>query len=185
MEISPLELYRQAVNKQRIMIVGDNRKTTGRIIAHVLKHHQRKFDYVADQQDHVTISEAPVFIYESPGTEAQGFHHHILVLTPNAPSASTLCDLTPKSGIIVYPEWDTITKGVAAKERADVLTIAYKPYKHEKKGAELALVSSTNERFPIKFSDAATLEAAAAAKEVLKKIGISSSQFYKAIQSFE
>ena len=50
MEINPQALYQQAVDKQRIMIVGGNKKTIGSMIHHVLKYHKRKVDYVADKQ---------------------------------------------------------------------------------------------------------------------------------------
>ena len=167
------------------MIVGDNRKATGEIMLHVLKQHQRKADYVTDRQRTVTLTDAPILILESQENPPTDFQHHVLVITSQVQSLTALCDLTPKSGIIVYPEWDSAIKTIAAKERSDVQALGYKPYKHEKNGSSVTLLSSTDERVPVKFSSVTQLEAAAAAKEVLKKIGITSRQFYQAISSFE
>lgn len=189
MENTPSYVYRQSVDQQRVVVVGTNRSLIAEIVRHVLQFHHRPVDYIGEQPGKTQISaRAPVAVIAADHDALLEYHHHILVIS--SPYAAptplvALCNHTPKSGIIVYPETDGAIKSIATAERPDVQVISYKPYQHEKTGGGIALVSSTNEKFPVKFSSSNHLAAAAAAKEVLKKIGISSGQFYKAIQSFE
>lgn len=189
MESTPSFVYRQLIDKQRVVVVGANRSLIAEMLQHVLQFHRHPVDYVGDQPDHNRITaHAPVAIIQAEHDLLLDYHHHILVISSPYSSATpllTLCNATPKSGIIVYPETDGSIKTVAAAERADVQVISYKTYQHEKTATGVILISSTNEKFPVKFFSLAHLSAAAAAKEVLKKIGISSGQFYKAIQSLE
>ncbi len=190
MEVTPQTIYQQAIDKQRVVIMGSNKSVIGAMVSHVLKYHHRKFDYVADKQlnDGYKVSEAPVIIIESEDENVLRYHHHIGVLSSENSTEQAViesfCNATPKSGILIYPESNSALKSIGSKERTDVMAIGYKPYPHEQNGAGIQLISSTKEKVPVKISGSKNLEALSAAKEILKKIGITSGQFYKAISSF-
>ncbi|MCX8491107.1 MAG: hypothetical protein ORN54_08570 [Cyclobacteriaceae bacterium] len=132
---------------------------------------------------------APVTIVESPiFDEILSYKHHVVLVSPDETELSKLGELfdaTPKSGMIVYPEKEAAIKVLATKERADVQTLSYKTIPHEVKDGKIFLVSSTNEKFPVKLSATMDLLLLAAAKELVLKIGISSSQFYKTASTLE
>lgn len=189
MEVTPQAIYQQTLDKQRVVIIGSSKSVIGKFIQHVLKFHHRKFDYIIDKQisEPLTKSEAPVVFIEASEQHVTGFHHHMIVFSAvdlNVNQLTAICDATPKSGIIFYPETNSTIKSVAGKERTDTLSIPYKEYAHEKSGNSISLISSKKVKVPVTFSDAQHLEAASAAKEVLKKVGITSDQFYQAISSF-
>ena len=186
MEITPKSLYVQAVDKQRIAIIGSKRKLIGEIILHVLKHHNRKADYATDTKSDINPTSAPMIIYETERPDLEQFQHHIVILSSGAVNhTEAICNNTPKSGVIIFPDDDSALKTIATKERVDVSSISYKPYKHERIGNQFVLISSEGKKFPVRFNSDEELEAAGAAKELLKKIGITSAQFYQAIQTFE
>jgi hypothetical protein len=65
-----------------------------------------------------------------------------------------------------------------------VQAIAYSAYKHELKDGATILITSTNEKFPIALSTEMELKCIGATRELLKKIGISSGQFYRGRKYF-
>ncbi len=182
MEISVESLYQQSIDQQRILLVGDQRKKLAQFITHMLSFNKKAFNFFSEGK--LTEQQgAPVLIIESD-TQLTGFQHHVLLLTAAGDNQltefSSLADATPKSGILLYPESDPKLKAIGAKERADVQLIPYKIIPHEVKNQVTTLVTSTNEKFPLQIGGEENLLLLAAAKELLKKIGISSSQFYKA-----
>lgn len=185
MELTPQAIYEQSIDKQRIVITGSERSILTKIITSILKIYQRKFDHFADGQL-TLMPNAPIIIIESLITPAiLGYKHHVAILT-NANENQLLdltkfADATPKSGIIFYPEEDSKLKSIGSKERSDVQTNPYKIISHEVKDGKTILISSSNEKFPIQLSGKQTLLMVSVAKDLLKKIGISSGQFYRAI----
>ena len=73
---------------------------------------------------------------------------------------------------------------VGNKQRADVTNVPYKAHSHVVENGQEFLTNGT-ERIPIKIFGNHNLQNINGAKELLKKIGISTEQFYKAIQTFE
>jgi hypothetical protein len=192
MSIEPSAIYNQSVDKQRIAIFGKNQERIFEMVSFVLNHNHKAFDYVADDQSH--FSPAPLLIWKAGEANAQtmNFHHHILVLSAVSPShmeeihwMEKLADITPKGGQIFYDATDSQAKRIGSKERTDVTSTAFDQFKSETKGNETFLVSSTNEKFSIAFSSPDDLKSASAARELLKKIGISSGQFYRSISAFK
>jgi UDP-N-acetylmuramate: L-alanyl-gamma-D-glutamyl-meso-diaminopimelate ligase len=79
-------------------------------------------------------------------------------------------DGTPKGGILIYWEQDKIASVISEKQRADVLIIPYKAHAKDK--------------LPPTFADKKSLQNVSAAYEALKKVGVTSEQFYTAIASY-
>lgn len=185
MEVSSAALYQQNIDKQRIVITGQDSKLLTRLITEVLSLNKRKFNHFADGKL-TTQPGATVLIIESQ-TNLLDFQHHVAVLTQadanSIDSLTQLADHTPKAGTLIYTETVPSIKAIGSKERADVQSISYKILAHKVKDGKTFLISSTNEEFPIQLSGEKNLLILAAAKELLKKIGISSGQFYKAVSS--
>jgi UDP-N-acetylmuramate: L-alanyl-gamma-D-glutamyl-meso-diaminopimelate ligase len=186
MALSPQEVYQQNIDKQRIVVSGSGNTILTKLIVEVLKLNNRKFNLIVDGEV-ATQSDSPVtIITDNRSSSLIDYKHHIAILTGNSSNESTnaiqlLADATPKSGIILYPESNSTLKGIGSKERADIQSIPYKTIGNEITNGQITLVSSTKEKFGIHLSGNETLELLGAAKEVLKKIGISSGQFYRAV----
>jgi len=187
--LTPAQIYQQCIDKQRVVITGNGKGFILNLIVHVLNQYNRKFDYVNEEGEPVITKESPTIIIQS-STQLLDYKHHIGILS-DIPSTQDLtpyeifADATPKGGTLIYQESDSRVKEVGAKERADIQTIPYKKYQHEVKNGITLLISSTNEKIPVKFSTDLHLQYVSASKEILKKLGITSSQFYKAIGSFQ
>jgi UDP-N-acetylmuramate: L-alanyl-gamma-D-glutamyl-meso-diaminopimelate ligase len=184
MELTPQIIYERNIDKQRIVITGSERSKLASMIIQILQTYQRKFDHYADGKVS-SVQGGPLVIIESPAsTGILGYRHHVGILTSNGKDElnqlTKFADATPKSGILFYPEMDNELKTIGGKERTDVLAIPYKMIPHELKDGKTILVSSTNEKFPTQITGSKNLLLLAAAKELLKKIGITSGQFYRA-----
>lgn len=190
MTLTPNLIYQQNIDKQRIVLTGSGRTLIGKIVRHVLTFHNRKFDYVADNQSSPILSPslAPVLLIETADPSLE-FHHHVVVLSqPDIADLTryeALAKATPKGGTLIYAETNATVKAIGTKEIIDVQTIPFGTYAHEVKNGITYLITSTNEKFPLKVGGSQHLECLRAARELLKKIGISSGQFYKAVSTFE
>jgi len=189
MQSSPSHTYGQSVDKQRILIVGKSKTRITEMILFVLRDYNRKFDYTTPAGE--SFSDAPIVIIEADGISPGlvTYQPHILILS-NIPSDgndmySQLADSVSKCGVIIYDETDSKVKEIASKERLDISTIPYSVYKHESQAGNTILITSTKEKITIQLTSAEDLKNISAAKELLKKIGISSSQFYRTIASFQ
>lgn len=182
------KIYQQSLDKQRVVITGSLSSLIGSLVRHVLTFNKRKFDWHGPTSVNGTNAQAPVLLIEAQEQLAE-YHHHILILS-EVPSSrlaelETIANATPKGGIIIYPETDKTLKPIASRERADVQVLPYTTYKHEVKNGETILITSTNEKFPIALKSEQELQCIGAARELLKKIGISSGQFYRAVSTFK
>jgi hypothetical protein len=188
MELTPAAFYPQNIDQQRILVTGNQRSRIVKFITGMLEANHRPYNHFADGKL-AQMAAAPVTIIESTVShEALFYKHHVVLVSPveiELAKLEELLDATPKSGMIIYPEKEPTIKVLAAKERTDVQTLSYKTIPHEVKDGKIFLVSSTNEKFPIKISAATDLVLLAAAKELVRKIGVSSSQFYKAASTLE
>lgn len=210
----PEFIYNQSLDKQRIVIGGSHGKTTiTAIVIHVLSFHKRKFDYVIgaaqDGLDNtVKLSDAPIIIIEgdeypcSPldlTAKFLKYQHHMAVLSGIAwdhanvfptkeqytKQFELLADSTPKGGTLVYNSEDPYTETIGKIERADVQAIPYKTHDHIVENGIVYLTGGEGARTPIQIFGKHNLQNISAAKELLKKIGITSSQFYQALPSFK
>lgn len=209
----PEFVYEQSRDKQRVVIAGSHGKTTiTAIIIHVLNYFNRKFDYVIGAKVgnlplSVRLSDAPIIIIEGdeylsssidPTPKFLRYRHHIGLISGVAwdhanvfPTEESYVeqfdrfgDQTPKGGILIYCENDPLAMMIGKKERTDVQSISYKPHPHSTDKGKFFLTSG-KDHFPIKLFGIHNLQNINGAKEVLKKIGITSDQFYEAIGHFE
>jgi UDP-N-acetylmuramate: L-alanyl-gamma-D-glutamyl-meso-diaminopimelate ligase len=209
----PEFIYDHSIDKQRIVIAGSHGKTTiTGIVVHVLNYFKRSFDYVIGAKikgidNNVKLSDAPVIIIEgdeylcSPLDRTPKFlryQHHIGVISGVAWDHANVfpteeeylkqfdlfADQTPKSGILIFCETDTMVGIVGNKQRADVVSVGYKAHTHAIENGKEFLING-KDRIPVQIFGAHNLQNISAAKELLKRIGISSEQFYQAISSFE
>jgi UDP-N-acetylmuramate: L-alanyl-gamma-D-glutamyl-meso-diaminopimelate ligase len=182
MEITPQALYQKNLDKQRIVIAGEERHRLVDIIAAILLQYNRKVDFFSDGK--LTEQAGSPTIIIGANENLIGYHHHMCVFTPTCTLSmaeiTQFADATPKGGTLIYPEENPQLKSLVEKERADVQVIPYKIITHQSKDGSISLVTSTNEKFPIKLKGNQNLVLLSLAKELLKKIGISSGQFYKA-----
>lgn len=183
------ELYNQSLDKQRIIVVGEGGALITSLIIHVLNFYKRKFDYSLPGQEPVLNPNHAVIIIHGID-QLTDYKHHIAILSTigsnqNSKDFEALADATPKGGTLLYPESDSTLKQISSRDRADVQSIAYGRYKYETKDGKTILISSTDEKFPISFSGDQNMEYLSAAKELLKKIGISSGKFYKAVAVYQ
>lgn len=128
----PEFIYKQSINKQRIVIGGSHGKTTvTSIIIHVLHHLGKKFDYILGAvpkglSSSVRLSDdAPIIVIEGdeyptspldPTPKFMHYHHHIATITgiawdhynvyPNydgyVAKFKAFVESTPKAGAIIY-----------------------------------------------------------------------------------
>lgn len=188
--MTPSAIYQQSIDKQRVAIFGRSQEKIFNFVIDALQKNKKLFDYVADGQD--KLSDSPLLIWKADEANAHTmeFHHHILVLSGVSVThmeeihwMEKLADATPKAGMILYDATDPQAKRIGNKERTDVVSVPYDVFKHHSNNGQMILISSTDERFPVSFSSVEDLKAASAARELLKKLGISSSQFYHSISS--
>lgn len=182
------QIYQQSIDKQRIVIVGEGRDLISSLIVFVLGEYQRKFDFVQAGKPASLHADAPVLLIEAD-SQLLDYKHHIVILSGPASAADLasfekLADATLKGGTIIYPELDSPLKKIGSRERTDVQAVPYSRYSSEVKDGKTLLVTSTGEKFPIAISGDAQLQYVSAARELLKKIGISSSQFYRAMSTY-
>ncbi len=209
----PEYIYEQSRDKQRVVVAGSHGKTTTTaLITHVLNYHKRKFDYVIGARvegltNTVKLSDAPVIIIEGdeylssaldPTPKFLRYQHHIGIITGIAWDHANVFpteedyvkqfdlfgDQTPKGGMLIYCEQDSMSMMIGKKERHDVFTIAYKTHPHAEENHQCYLTNG-KERYPIKIFGTHNLQNISAAKEALKKIGITADMFFEAVSSFE
>lgn len=183
------EIYQQSIDKQRIIVIGGGSGLIASLIVHTLRLHNRRFDYVNGGKAESLQKDSPIIINVNEIQPVE-YKHHILVFGNNASDSELalferLANATPKSGTIIYPKANSILTKICKQERMDVQAIPYEVYNHEVADGKTLLITSTSERFPIQLHGNQELQCVSAAKEVLKKIGISSGQFYKAISHYK
>jgi len=156
----------------------------------------------------VKLSDAPLIIIEGdeylsspldPTPKFLRYHHHIGLISGIAwdhanvfPSEEEyvkqfdrFADQTPKGGVLIDFETDSKALIIGKKERADVVELSYKSHPHASDNNGQFFLTSNKERIPIKIFGSHNFQNLSGAKEVLKKVGITSEQFFEAIGSFE
>lgn len=210
----PEYIYEQSKNKQRIVIAGSHGKTTiTAIIIHVLTHCKRNFDYVIGArvrgiENTVKLTnDAPIIVIEGdeylasaldPTPKFLRYQHHIGLISgiswdhanvfpteeEYVKQFDLFADQTPKGGILVYCEQDPMALMIGKKERADVTEVAYKSHPHTADNDGHFYLTEHKEKHPINLFGSHNYQNISGAKEVLKKIGITSKQFFEAMATF-
>lgn len=210
----PEYIYEHSKNKQRIVIAGSHGKTTiTAIVIHVLHYFKHKFDYVLGAkvkgiENTVKLSDAPIIVIEGdeylssaldPTPKFIRYQHHIGLISgiawdhynvfPNeeeyVKQFDLFADATPKGGILIYCEQDSMALMIGKKERVDTLELSYKNHPHTSDNNGQFFLTNGKERYPIKIFGSHNFQNISGAKEILKKIGITPEQFLEAITSFE
>jgi UDP-N-acetylmuramate: L-alanyl-gamma-D-glutamyl-meso-diaminopimelate ligase len=210
----PEYIYERSRDKQRIVIAGSHGKTTiTAMIIHVLATYNRKFDYVIGArvrgiEETVKLSDAPVIIIEGdeylssaldPTPKFLRYYHHIGLISGISWDHANVfpteeeyvrqfdlfADQTPKGGILIYCEQDSMTLMIGKKERNDVTAISYKSHPYSSDDQGHFFLNYNKEKYPVKIFGSHNFQNINGAREVLKKIGITNEQFYKAIATFE
>ena len=205
--MSTEEVFRKIEDKQRIVIAGS--EGTGlfsAIIRHLLQLNRRSFDYFEKGEYSGQPGAALAIIVANetinranPVPDFRKFHHHIGVICNirhkienGFPTEDEyirqydlFADATPKGGILAYCEQDPIAAVLCNKERPDISYLPFKAHPHVTDGGKQYLLSSNKERLPFNIQTNHNLQYVGGAKEVLKRIGITSDQFYQGIVSFQ
>lgn len=209
----PEFIREESRNKHRVVITGSHGKTMiTRIVLHALNYHGRSFDYVLSRPvkghaNSVKLTDAPVIIIEGADGLASAldptsiflkYQHHIGVISgiewfssPEYPSKEayvkqfTLLEKsTPKGGVLIYFDLEPVINAITKDSQPDVLYVPYKTHPSLLDGGAEFLLESSNERHPVKLSGKANMQNFAAAKETVKRLGITPSMFYEAIKDF-
>ena len=85
----------------------------------------------------------------------------------------------------MYFELDPVLATLSNKDLPDVLLVPYKTHTSTNESGQELLLTSDKERVQLKITGKYNLQNISAAKEALKRIGITSDMFYQAIPSFE
>lgn len=207
----PEFIYRQAIDKQRIVVAGSRgRAGLTAMVLFALHYFKRPFDYVINRPlkwlpETVRLTDAPLIIIEgdeSPGPVDQtaGFlhyQHHIgLICSINWDHTSpfkseedyvkqfdAFGDRTPKGGLLFYCENNTLATVVGAKQRPDVLSIPYKIHPHTSDQGKHYIIAGKN-KIPVQVYGTQNFESMSGAMELLRRIGVPAEKFYEAIQHF-
>lgn len=209
----PEFIYRQSMNKQRIVVGGSHGKTTiTSMLMHVLKHHNKKFDYVvgADVKgfdSRVRLSNAPIIVIEGdeylssridPTPKFLRYNHHIGIISGIAWDHINVFSTeeayieqfrkfalaTPKAGTLVYNSEDPQAAAMQVHEGIDINHLPYKtPAYHMKNGQ--TMVETPQGEVALSIFGKHNLLNMAAAKEVALRLGINEEEFYRAMASFE
>ena len=210
----PEYIYKASRDKQRIVIGGSHGKTSiTACILHVLRFHNRKFDYAVGAQlagfDLMVqlTDDAPIIIIEgdeylsSPVDRRPKFHlyqHHIGVISGISwdhinvfPTEEIyreqfriFADMTPKAGVLIYDRDDEQTQLIAVPTNPDVTYIGYGPHESVIRDGRTFLLNKKDEEVPVQVFGEHNLRNISAAKEVCKQLGIRGKDFFRAVATF-
>lgn len=192
--LSPRQVYQMNKDKQRVVITGSQARMITAMVIFVLDTFHREFDFVTPvpppgASSSSRIGDSPLIIIQAEPTESiLEYQHHIGVIS-ELPAGTDdfinlFADATPKGGTLIFTEKDPVGT-IAKKERPGTTGIPFKTYPHTVENGTVALITSKNDRVPVRLSGEQNLSNISAAKEILKKIGITSGQFYSTIARFE
>ena len=209
----PEYIYKESVDKQRVVVAGSHGKTTTTsMIMHVLKENKLKFDYLVGAQlegfeTMVQITDAPVIVLEgdeylsSPIDRRPKILHyrpHVTVITGIAwdhinvfptfegyvGEFQKYVDTIEKDGTLIYFAQDEhLTQIAAAVKKKEV--IAYNGFDSKIKNGKTVLINEAGKEFSLQIIGQHNLQNLQAAYHACKKIGITDTQFFKAIQTFK
>ena len=211
----PEYIYEASKNKQRIVIAGSHGKTTiTAMVMHVLKSIGKDFDYMVGAQlsgfdNMVKVTDAPIMIIEGDEYTTSSldgtpkflhYHHHIGLISGIAwdhfnvyPTLDDyvrqfelFADASPKAATLVYCEEDNLASMIISeKDRADVTNLPYKAHDHIVVEGKTFLRISDGMEMPVEIFGNHNMQNLSGAHTLLKRIGVTDDQFYRAISSFK
>ena len=210
----PEFMYQQSQQKQRVVIAGSHGKTTiTAMILHVLKYHNRKFDYLVGEpvDGFETMAQltpdAPIIILEgdeypsSPIDSRPKFLHyqpHIALISGIAwdhvniyptwdeyvDAFELLAEAMPKAGILIFDESDDMLDVIGQKDRTDITKIPYVAHPSTIVEGQTILLTKNGMKVPVTIFGQHNLKNIAGAMTLCDRIGITEEQFYEAIPTF-
>ena len=210
----PEFIYSQSLHKQRVVIAGSHGKTSiTSMILHVLKFHNRKFDYMVGARIEgfdtmAKLSDAPIIIIEgdeylsSPIDRQPKFlhyHPHVMLMSGIAwdhinvyPDFNNyvhqfelLADDLPKAGSFIYDETDELVNKIGSVERLGIKRFPYQALPSRVRDGKTLLILANKKEIEIEVFGEHNLKNLNGARLVLAQIGIDDEEFYAAIPSFK
>ncbi len=211
----PAYFYEESINKHRVVVAGSHGKTSiTSMILHVLHFHHSKFDYLVGAQIEgfktmVHISdESPILVAEGDEYPASPtdlvpkfmlYQPHIALISGIAwdhfniyptwdgyvEQFSKLADAIPKSGVLIYDETDEALCKIAKKERVGVRAVAYHAHEHNVIDGQTWLITPNESEVPVLVFGEHNMKNISGAMAICEELGITSEQFYEAIQTFK
>lgn len=213
-ESYPSFLYKQSINKQRIVIAGSHGKTSiTSMVLHVLKTVGRKFDYLVGARIEgfelmASLSDAPIIIIEgdeylaSPIDRRAKFllyQPHICLISGIAwdhinvypafesytDSFKTLLAGLPKAGSLFFDQTDSVLNDLAADCPEHCEKTGYEAHPASIKDGQTILKGEDGKAYPIQVFGEHTLKNLNGARLICEQIGVSPTAFYEAIATFK
>ena len=210
----PAFIYSQSLHKQRVVIAGSHGKTSiTSMILHVLKFHNRDFDYMVGAriegfETMAKLSDAPIIIIEgdeylsSPIDRQPKFlhyHPHVMLMSGIAwdhinvyPDFNNyvhqfelLANDLPKAGSFIYDETDPLVNKIGSVERLGIKKFPYQALPNRVKDGKTFLILPNKKEVEIQVFGEHNLKNLNGARLVLAQIGIDDKEFYAAIPSFK
>ncbi|MRX48417.1 UDP-N-acetylmuramate--L-alanine ligase [Pedobacter puniceum] len=212
----PEYIYEQSKQKKRIVVGGSHGKTTiTSMILHVLKYHQKDFDYLVGAQiegfdNMVGLSNAPLIIIEgdeylaSPIDRRPKFHlykAHVGIISGVAwdhinvfptfenykEQFTKFIDTLEPNGTLIYCEDDAELKALVEKYDNNKSLNIYPYQAHDAiiKSGKTFLLVNENEELPLEIFGAHNLMNLNAAKLACLEAGVTEGEFYEAIKYFK
>ncbi len=210
----PEFIYSQSLHKQRVVIAGSHGKTSiTSMILHVLKFHNRKFDYMVGARIEgfdtmAKLSDAPVIVIEgdeylsSPIDRQPKFlhyHPHVMLMSGIAwdhinvypdfndyvHQFELLADDLPKAGSFIYDETDELVNKIGSVEREGIKRFPYQALPNRVRDGKTFLLLPNKQELEIEVFGEHNLKNLNGARLVLSQIGIEDEEFYAAIPSFK
>ena len=210
----PAFIYSQSLHKQRVVIAGSHGKTSiTSMILHVLKFHNRDFDYMVGAriegfETMAKLSDAPIIVIEgdeylsSPIDRQPKFlhyHPHVMLMSGIAwdhinvyPDFNNyvhqfelLANDLPKAGSFIYDETDPLVNKIGSVERLGIKKFPYQVLPNRVKDGKTFLILPNKKEVEIQVFGEHNLKNLNGARLVLAQIGIDDKEFYAAIPSFK
>ncbi len=211
----PDYFYQQSLDKQRVVIAGSHGKTSiTSMILHALRFHNRKFDYLVGAQLEgfdamVKLSDdAPIIVVEGDEYPASPtdlvpkfllYHPHVALISGIAwdhvniyptwegyvEQFEKLADTLPKSGVLIFDETDDMLDVIGKNERRDVRAVPYEAHPHKIVNGQTFLISKQYGEVPLLIFGEHNMKNISGALAVCEEVGLSTEQFYRAIQTFK
>jgi UDP-N-acetylmuramate: L-alanyl-gamma-D-glutamyl-meso-diaminopimelate ligase len=213
-ESYPSFLYKQSINKQRIVIAGSHGKTSiTSMVIHVLNSLGRKFDYLVGARIEgfdlmASLSDAPVIIIEgdeylaSPIDRRAKFllyQPHICLISGIAwdhinvyPTFESYTDAfkaliedLPKAGSLFFDQTDTVLNELATQCPEHCEKTGYEAHPAKIEHGQTILIGEDGKDYPIHVFGEHTLKNINGARFICEQIGVSPTEFYEAMLSFK
>jgi UDP-N-acetylmuramate: L-alanyl-gamma-D-glutamyl-meso-diaminopimelate ligase len=209
----PEFIYKESINKTRVVIAGSHGKTSiTSIIMHVLNHLKINFDYLVGArikgfEQMTRLSDAPIIILEgdeylsSPIDLSSKFIHYksnIALITGIAwdhinvfktfdqycNCFRELINSMEQDAELIYFSKDNILEKIVSEKREDINTVQYESFPNSIENGITYLLDG-NKKHPIKLFGDHNMSNIMGAYIVCSKLGVSKGEFLNALELFD